>query len=106
MHHQGPGYGPPHQPQHPGYYAPPVSAHDPNKVTATDIILPVLLSLFCGIGGFVWGMVRMVQGHQKPGWVAMGINAGIWALGLVVWATLTALIFGAAAASVPPTTTP
>lgn len=65
--------------------------HDPNKITPTDIALPILLSVFCGFGGFAWGLVRMAQGHHKPGWLALGINAGVWALGVTGLVFLYAL---------------
>lgn len=78
-----------------GYGPPAVPVHDPNRITATDIILPFLLSMFCGFGGFVWGLVRMTQGHHRPGWIAMGINAGVCVLGIIGWVILIAI--GAAA---------
>jgi hypothetical protein len=82
-------------------YGPPPPAHDPTKITPTDIILPIVLSVFCGIGGFVWGLIRMVQGHHRPGWVAMGINAAVWGLGVVLWIFIFALGMAGAAATTP-----
>lgn len=106
--HQGQGYGPPphHNPYGPqGYGPPPVAApvHDPNKIGATDIVLPIVLSIFCGIGGFGWGLLRMVQGHHKPGWIAMGINAGVWVFGVLAWILIFVVIgvAGSAAGATP-----
>lgn len=92
------GYGPPGPVfAPPQAYAPPgQAAHDPTKITPTDIILPLLLSVFCAVGGFGWGLVRMMQGHHKPGWVAMGINAAVWVLGMLFW--LVIFVIGAASA--------
>jgi len=64
---------------------------DPNAIGFTEIIIPLALSLFCGIGGFVWGLVRFAQGHKKPGWVAVGINAGMVILGGIGFAVLAAI---------------
>jgi hypothetical protein len=108
-----PGYGPPPSYQGQGYGQPPQGyalppgygplppAHDPTKITATDIVLPIVLSVFCGIGGFVWGLIRMVQGHHKPGWAAMGINAAVWGVGFVLWILVIAVGMAGAAASAP-----
>lgn len=77
----------------PGYYVP-IPTRDPNKITPTDILIPLGLSVFCGFGGFVWGLVRMSQDHHRPGWVAIGINAGLMALGFVIWLVLFVLLAG------------
>jgi hypothetical protein len=84
-----PGYGPP--PNHPPPYGYGQPAHEtwvnPNRVGVTEIIAPLLLSIFfCGIGGYAWGFYKLIQGHNKPGWVAMGINFAVWILGFVFWA--------------------
>lgn len=65
--------------------------HNPNEVGFTEIIIPLGLSIFCGVGGFVWGLVRMAQGHKKPGWVAIGINAAIMMIGIIGLLGLTAV---------------
>lgn len=91
----------------PGYYAPPAPpTPDRNVITATDVLIPIGLSVFCGFGGFVWGLVRMSQGHHKPGWVAIGINAGLWALSLAVWVLIVVVFAGAVAAVPTPKVTP
>lgn len=95
----GPVFGPPQGYAPPGYGPPP--SHDPTKITPTDIILPILLSVFCGVGGFGWGLVRMMQGHHKPGWVAMGINAAVWALGLLFWIIIFVIGAASTAATAP-----
>lgn len=96
----GQGYG---APQLPAHYAPPPGAgaapHDPNKITPSDILVPLVLSVLCGIGGYGWGLVRLAQGHQKPGLVAIGVNFGLWVVGLGLW-FLGALIMGIVAGGV------
>ncbi|MFW5925561.1 MAG: OB-fold protein [Myxococcota bacterium] len=67
------------------------SQDDPNAIGATEIIVPLGLSVFCGIGGFVWGLVRLAQGHKKPGWVAVGINAGTMFIGFLAFVTLVGI---------------
>lgn len=79
----------------PGYYAPQPAIRDPNAITTTDVLIPIGLSVFCGIGGFVWGLIRMVQGHHKPGWVAIGVNVGVWSLGAAIWLAVVMLFVGA-----------
>lgn len=83
--------------QGPGYYAPPTQ---PAKTTVTDVVVPLALSVFCGFGGFVWGLVRLAQGHNRPGWVAIAVNAGVWAVGIGLWIVF-AVILGVAAHNVP-----
>lgn len=61
---------------------------DPNAIGVTEIIVPLGLSLLCGIGGFVWGLVRLAQGHKKPGWVAIGVNAATCVAGFVLFMAL------------------
>ncbi len=73
----------------------------PERVTAIDIIVPLILSLFCGIGGFGWGLLRLVQGHKKPGTTAMLVNLGVWAAGIALWLAGIA-IMAAVGASVKP----
>ena len=97
------GYGPPQ-----GYAAPyqqpyPVAPpHNPHCVTPTDIIVRIILSVFCGIGGFVGGLIKMAQGHNKPGWIACAINGGVWVLGIIGWIILLALAGAAASVAQPP----
>jgi hypothetical protein len=105
-----PGYGAPPQPNQPYGYAPtppqppPYGAPgiDPNRVGATEIFAPLLLSLFCGVGGFVWGFIKMAQGHNKPGWVAVAINGGVWLAGFVLWFMLFFIMGVAGAAASAP----
>jgi hypothetical protein len=104
MHPQHPGYGP--QQQHPQPYgaapygAPPAAA-EAERVTAVDIIVPLILSLFCGIGGFAWGLIRLAQGHKKPGVTALLVNLGVWTAFIALWLAGT-VIMAAAGASVKP----
>lgn len=91
-----PGYGPPPQGFGPPPYgpAPPTGQNEAERVTAIDILVPLGLTFVCGIGGFVWGLVRLAQGHKKPGVAAMLVNLGVWGSGIVLW--LLALVITAA----------
>lgn len=116
MQHQGPpGYGQGPQGYGPQGYGPPPQGYGPppygvgpapvqteaERVTAIDIIVPLVLTLFCGIGGFVWGLIRLAQGHKKPGTAAMLVNVGVWVAGLALWLVAIAMM-AAIGASVPP----
>lgn len=79
--------------------APPT--HDPQRIGPAEILVPLVLSLICGIGGFGWGLVRFAQGHSKPGLVAVAINAGLWAAGLILWIVGTVVVSAMAAGSTP-----
>lgn len=78
--------------------AQPPPPHPADAVTATDVIVPILLTLICGVGGFAWGLIRLVQGRYRQGWFALGINAGLWLMGAIAWVTLVA---GIAAQGMP-----
>lgn len=56
-----------------------------SRLTLADFAIPFAISMFCGFGGFAWGIYRYTQGQPKAALAAIAANVAVLAIvGVVI----------------------